>query len=241
MKSKYLWFTDTHLDIVTPWNLIKFILHIRKEKPAGIFLTGDISNGLLIEWHLKLLATYIKCPIYFVLGNHDYHFSSMEKIHNKIRELCKKYSNLIWVTDEGVVHLTEKVALIGHEGWYDAVGGKPEYLKFTFDWWLTKEFRQLPSMLARMEHWKKMSEQSAHDLTDKIEKCIERGYKTVYVLTHFPPWREATRDVGTLLETFWIPYNVNMTLGKALRETMKDHKKRYITVYSRGLLDSCRS
>lgn len=230
MKDKYLWFTDTHLDKVPPWALIRFIAHIIKENPKGVFLTGDISTGLLIDWHLKMLATFVKCPIYFVLGNHDYHFSSIEKTHEKIRKLKQDFPNLIWMTEAGVVHLSDEVALIGTEGWYDANNGKPEYLKFTFDWFLTEDFRNLPSMEERIELWRKMADQSAHDLVDKIEKAIEQGYKSIYVLTHFPPWREATRDVGTILEQFWLPYNVNIRLGKALEKAMESHKKRYITV-----------
>src|SRR5271169_3595189 len=102
-QNKFLWFSDTHLDQVLPWSLTKFIVSVVKEKPDGIFLTGDISNGGLIYWHLKFLASFIKCPIYFVLGNHDYHFSSIEKVHDKIRKLCKEYPNLIWMTDAGIV------------------------------------------------------------------------------------------------------------------------------------------
>ena len=230
MKDKYLWFTDTHLDKVAPWALIRFIFHVLKEKPDGIFLTGDISNGFMTPFHLKLLATFIKCPIYFVLGNHDYHFSSIEETHKIVRKLCKEYSNLIWMTEAGVVHLSDEVALIGTEGWYDADNGRPEYLKFTFDWFLTEEFRILPDMKARIKLWREMAAQSAHDLADKIEKAIEQGYKNIYVLTHFPPWREATRDVGTVLEQFWLPYNCNVRLGKALEKVMEDHKKKHITV-----------
>lgn len=230
MKDKYLWFTDTHLDKVPPWALVKFIRHLLKEKPSGVFLTGDISNGFMTIWHLRLLATFIKCPIYFVLGNHDYHFSSIEKTHQKLRELCKEFPNLIWMTEAGVVHLSEEVALIGTEGWYDADNGKPEYLKFTLDWFLTENFRKLPDMEARIAVWRQMADQSAHDLVDKIEKCIEQGYKSIYILTHFPPWKEATRDVGTAMEQFWLPYNVNIRLGKALEVAMAGHKKKNITV-----------
>lgn len=230
MKDKYLWFTDTHLDKVPPWNLVKMLLHILKENPKGIFLTGDISNGLLTPWHLRMIATFVKCPIYFVLGNHDYHFSSLEKTHEKVRALCKEFPNLIWMTEAGVVHLNEEVALIGTEGWYDACNGKPEYLQFTFDWMLTEDFRKLPNMEERIAAWRALADKSAHDLADKVEKAIEQGYKNIYVLTHFPPWKEATRDVGTVFEQFWMPYNVNVRLGRALEAIMVDHKKKHITV-----------
>lgn len=230
MKDKYLWFTDTHLDKVSPWNLVKFLLHVLKENPKGIFLTGDISNGILTPWHLKMIGTFVKCPVYFVLGNHDYHFSSLNKTHEKIREVCKRYPNLIWMTEAGVVHLNDEVALIGTEGWYDACNGKPEYLQFTIDWILTEDFRKLPDMASRIKAWRTLADKSAHDLVDKLEKAIEQGYKNIYVLTHFPPWKEATRDVGTVFEQFWMPYNVNVRLGAALEKAMLDHKKKHVTV-----------
>jgi len=230
MRDKYLWFTDTHLDKVGPFRMFKFIRHLLKENPKGIFLTGDISNGWATAWHLRLIATFVKCPIYFVLGNHDYHFSSVDKTHKKIRELCKEFPNLIWMTDAGVVHLSDEVCLIGTEGWYDADNGKPKYLQFTLDWMLTEDFRKLPDMEARIEHWRQIADQSAHDIVDKLEKAIEQGYKTIYILTHFPPWREATRDVGTFMEQFWLPYNVNLRLGKAIKHAMQEHKKKHVTV-----------
>jgi 3',5'-cyclic-AMP phosphodiesterase len=230
MKDKYLWFTDTHLDKVPPWSLTRFILHIVKEDPKGVILTGDIANGMLTCWYLKLLAKFIKCNIYFVLGNHDYHFHSIEEMHKKIRALCKEHPNLIWMTDAGVLHINEEVAFIGAEGWYDADNGKPEYLKMTFDWFMVEDFKKLPDMKARIEAWQELAAQSADDLTDKLEKAIEQGYKSIYVLTHFPPWKEATRDVGTFMEKFWLPYNANLRLGRALEKVMYEHKKKYITV-----------
>ena len=230
--AKYLWFSDTHLDQVLPWVLLKFIAHVIKERPKGIFLTGDISNGKLTPWHLKILATFISCPIYFVLGNHDYYLSSIDKVHDKIRKLCKRYPNLIWITEAGIIPINDETAIIGNEGWYDAANGKPGYLKLTIDWWMTKNFRKLPSMRHRMRVWREMSQRSVDDIVAKLEYAIKLGYKNIYILTHFPPWKEATMHIGTLLEGFWLPYNVNLRLGQALEDVMKRHEDRYITVLS---------
>jgi predicted phosphohydrolase len=229
-KDKYLWFTDLHLDKVLPWTLMQFVIHILKENPKGVFLTGDLSNGLLVHWHLKLLATFIKCPIYFVLGNHDYHFSSIEKVHDKIRKACKARPNLIWMTDAGVIKLSDEVALIGTEGWYDADKGKPKYLQFTFDWFMTEDFRKLPDMKARMAAWQKLAEQSADKLSKKLNKALASSVNSIYVLTHFPPWKEATHDMGSLWEPFWLPYNVNLCMGKMLVNKMSAYEEKHITV-----------
>ena len=37
MKNKYLWYTDTHFDLVAPWNLVRFLKFIKDQKPKGIF------------------------------------------------------------------------------------------------------------------------------------------------------------------------------------------------------------
>ena len=230
MKDKYLWFTDTHLDKVTPWKKVIFLKRLQSEKPKGIIITGDISNGRGTCDDLAMIAQAVSCPIYFVLGNHDYHWSSIEKTHEKIRELCKKHPHLIWMTDAGVVHINEEVCFIGTEGWYDAEEGKPEYLQMTFDWFLTEDFRRMPDMRTRIKAWRKMAKESSDQIENLLEKAIEQKYKNIYVLTHVPPWKEATRDQGTLLEKFWLPYNCNLHLGRGIEKVMAEHKKKHVTV-----------
>jgi predicted phosphohydrolase len=223
-KKEYLWYTDLHLYSVLPWTLLFFITHIRKVNPKGIFLTGDIANGLVTAFFLRIMATLIKCPIYFVLGNHDYHFTSHEKMHAKLRKLCEKYPNLVWMTDSDAISLSEEVALIGDEGWYDLENGKKKYITFTLDWWLVKNFRVLPSMDVRMDFWRELAGKTAGNVELKLRKAIAQGHKTVYVLTHFPPWKEATNCVGKFLEGYWVPYNANLAMGRMLERVMKEHE-----------------
>lgn len=229
-KNKYLWYTDTHLNRIDPITKFRFFSHLRKEEPKGIFLTGDISNGIMTPLDLKLLASWVPYPIYFVLGNHDYHYSSFEKTHDQIMDLCVKHSNLIWLTPKDPIELNKEVALIGTEGWYDARAESPQFLKATIDWMLTKDFRDLPDMNARVSAFRELSDKSCDLIKEKLNTALDKDYKTIYLLTHFPPWKEATRDVGTLFEKFWLPYNVNLSMGQAIEEVMKDRKKRNVTV-----------
>ncbi len=230
MKDKYLWYTDTHLDKVAPWTLMRFIYHIRNQNPNGVFLTGDISTGPMLCSHLRLMAKFIKCPIYFVLGNHDYHFTSIKKQHENLRALRQEYPNLIWLTESDIIDLNHEVGLIGTEGWYDARLGNPNYLKYSFDWVLTKEFRNLPNIKSRVEVFRELSSKSCDFIRDQLERALDQDFKTVYILTHFPPWKEATRDEGTILEPFYLPYNVNLALGQTIEKVMKERKKRNVTV-----------
>lgn len=228
--SKFLWFTDTHLDKVSFWKKLSFLKTLDRERPTGIILTGDISNGRQTISDLEMIANTVSCPIYFVLGNHDYYWSSIEKTHDKIRNMCAKHSNLIWMSEAGVVHINEEVAFIGTEGWYNAEEGKPEYLQFTFDWFMIDNFRKLINMEARIDAWRKIADDSATQITSLLEEAIKKDYKSIYILTHVPCWREATRDVGTFMEKLWLPYNTNLSLGRAIEKVMEKHKKKNVTV-----------
>ena len=239
MKDKFLWYTDTHLDLVAPWTLANFIRRVRNEKPKGIFLTGDISNGVLTCFHLKILSKFVPCPIYFVLGNHDYHFCSMEEQHDKIRAMCRDYPNLIWLTESSVIGLNDEVALIGTEGWYDCQLGNPQYLRATLDWFLTEDFKQLPTMNERIDAFIKLADKSCDIIEKKLQQALDDGYKSVYILTHFPPWKEATRFEGTFLQKYHLPYNVNLRLGRTIERIMEERKKRNVTVLAGHTHSDC--
>jgi predicted phosphohydrolase len=232
MKDKYLWFTDTHLNRVNPLKKLLFIHHIIKEDPKAVFFTGDISSGLTLYYDLYLLATFIRCPIYFVLGNHDYWYSDFKTIENKIKSLQEIFPNLIWLTKSDIIHLNNDVALIGDEGWYDGYNGDNNYLKFTLDQIAVKEFRELKTIEERLAHWRMLSAQSNARIEQKLTKALDQGYKTVYILTHFPPWKEATRDRGTILEQFWLPYNTNMKLGESIERIMRSRPRQKAFVLS---------
>lgn len=228
-KRRYIWHTDTH---IWPWDRFKFLNSILDSKSCAVFLTGDISNS---AWSclkdLEFLGKRAGRPIYFVLGNHDYHFSNIEFVHKEIRRLCSKYKNLIWLTEANIISLNEEVAIIGQEGWYDARSGNQNYLKYTIDWLLISEFRKLPSMKERIEKFQELANQSAINLSYKLELALE-NHKTVYLLTHFPCYLEANRTRSFLSEKFWEPYNTNFALGKSLETIMGKNKKRNLIILS---------
>lgn len=226
-KEKYLWLTDVHL---LPWKRKRLLNIILNEKPHGVFLTGDISySSQTCLGDLEYLGKKIGRPLYFVLGNHDYHFSSFHKMNEGVKTLCSNYRNLIWMDNSGIQELNEETAVIGNMGWYDALKGDTKYLKYTFDWYLIEEFKKLPSMKERIEFFREIASESAKKLSKLLKEAVEK-YKTIYLLTHVPPWPEANRDEGTIMEKFWEPYNVNLTLGEALEKVMKDYKKRQLVV-----------
>lgn len=229
-KSKYVWITDTHITL--PLDRKRMVDIIHNEKPVGVFHTGDISqSGLTTISDLEYIGKKIGRPFYFVLGNHPIWFSSFERIHRRVRELCKEYKNLIWMEDQDVISLNENTACIGVEGFYDARVGNPYYLQFTLDWMFIEELREIPTMNDRIEMFRDMAKTSAKKATLKLEKALET-HKNVFLLTHYPTVREANRTDGWLPERFWEPYNCNSILGEELNKVMEKHRKRNLTILS---------
>jgi predicted phosphohydrolase len=227
-REKYIWLTDSHLYFFNRYKLLNSILD---QKAKAVFLTGDFSEGPSFLSNLEFFGKKLGRPLYFVMGNHEYHFSSFAKTHQAVRDLCAKYPNLIWMTENGIVPLNDEAAVIGTEGWYSVDVGNPIYLQYTFDWWMIEEFRKLPSMKKRIEKFKDLASDSAKLITKNLSEAIET-YKTVYLLTHFPPYREADRYHSWISETFWEPYNTNITMGKAIDKVMENNKKRNVIVLS---------
>lgn len=227
IMDKYLWLTDCHL---WSWNRYKLLRTILDQKPKGVFITGDISNcSQTLIWDLDFLGERVGRPIYFIPANHDYYLSSFKETNDKIHQLSLKHKNLIWMEEIDLAPLNDEACVIGSTGWYDARVGNPEYLKYTFDWFMIKEFRELPSMQERIQAFRERADYSAKILSEKLEKALDI-YKTVYLLTHFPPYREANRANGWISDKFFEPYNINYILGQELDKIMIKHKKRRLVV-----------
>lgn len=225
-RELYIWLTDTHLDKLSPWKKYGFLLDIKEQQPKGIFLTGDISSGPFLSLDLWFLSK-VGCPVYMVLGNHDYHFSSIDKTYTKVRKACAKYTNLIWMEDQEVIGLDEEIALIGAESWYSADLGDPKLIRYTLDWLFIKDFRQLPSMDDRIQAFRDIADRSCQNIERKLEKAIAQDYKTIYILVHYPVFREATREDGWASK-FWLPYDTNIRLGKTIEKVMSKYKTKRV-------------
>lgn len=206
------------------------IHQLNRVEPDGIFITGDISTGKHVEPTLHRLASEVSCPIYFVLGNHDYWGRTFDSVHDDMRRLMNIHPNLHWMDERGVISLKSNVGLIGSGGWYDC-NGDTKWMKWTLDWRRIYDFDDINNMDDRIKMFQEFARLSAIDIEKKLFEALLH-HKTVYILTHVPPWKEATRDIGTWAEKFWLPYNSNETMGKAIQRVGKQFKKRNIVVLS---------
>jgi len=131
------------------------------------------------------------------------------------------------MTDHNIIPLNDETCLIGNENWYDARIGNPEYIKYTFDWFMIEDFRQLSTMKDRIELMREIADKNADILCSKLEQAVD-GYKTIYLLSHVPAWREAHRANELISDKFYEPYNISFLLGQKLEKIMEKHKKRHL-------------
>ncbi len=98
---------------------------IREEDIDFIVLTGDISVSQFLPGHLEFLQKGIKCPIYFILGNHDFYNDTKIFGGNSMKtaEYYSENSVVMYLTQKPYLekdYVTDKkVGFVGVDGWYD--------------------------------------------------------------------------------------------------------------------------
>src|SRR4030095_17203822 len=103
---RVVWLTDIHLNFYTPFGMEKFYALVRGSKPDAILISGDIGESTRLEWYLRQMETRFGCPIYFVLGNHDYYSSSFAYVNELVARLSRQSDHLCWLTEDKIVALT---------------------------------------------------------------------------------------------------------------------------------------
>jgi len=67
-----------------------------------------------IKAYLSILENNFECPIYFVLGNHDFYAGSIADVRASVKKLVQNSKRLYWMDIEGIVKLSSKTCIIGH-------------------------------------------------------------------------------------------------------------------------------
>lgn len=126
------------------------------------------------------------------------------------------------------VSLSNKIALIGHDGWYD--GRDPlTWWVFCYDWFLIKDFWKLKGNSARFNKVQEQTELAAKFLEKALLKALET-HTTIYLLTHFPPWPEDRPSWKNLVNRFWRPYNSSKVISETLERIMSQFPQKNLIV-----------
>lgn len=208
------WCTDIHLNFLKhPEAQKRFGEALVKETDClAVLVTGDISEAHVLKHHLEQFKEGVGCPLYFVLGNHDFYHGSFKEVHEKAATFDG------WLDGKAAVELTPSTALVGHGGWYDALYGEPYSPKFgaMSDWFIIQDLRGL-TRKELVKRCRQFSKQYAQAARVSLEAAV-KSYKNVIFATHYPPFKEATWHEGQHSTAEWLPWFSSKIMGQMLVE-----------------------
>ncbi|MGH7146100.1 MAG: metallophosphoesterase family protein [Planctomycetota bacterium] len=223
------WLTDIHLNFLAADGLERFAAAVRAEQPDFVWIGGDIAEGPSLAEQLTRFAELLDRPVQFVLGNHDFYFGSFATGEATARALDARVAALTYLPAAGVVALTERTGLIGHDGFADGGCGDFAGSKIRMsDYTLIAELKGLdpPALVAQMQARGALTAAHFHA---HLPPALAR-FERVFVLTHNPPFREACKFQGQVTSDQWLPHLCNRQAGRALRAIAAQHPDRRITV-----------
>jgi 3',5'-cyclic AMP phosphodiesterase CpdA len=227
--KRLAWLTDIHLNFVPLEGVVALYEEIRDAKPDAVIISGDIGEAHNLEGYLLALEKNVHVPIYFVLGNHDFYRGSISAVRANVSYLTSRSNYLRWLPLAGVVELTSKTSLIGHDGWGDArLGNYAQSPICLNDFFLIRELAWLDTG-QRTTRLRELGDEAAAYLTDVLPKACERS-QHVILATHVPPFREAAWYDGRPSDDDWLPFFCCKAVGDVLVKVMQSRPGCRLTV-----------
>jgi len=241
--GKYAWATDIHLDFLGDNNqrLIQFGESLVKDGPTGLFLTGDLSVARKLIYHLGALEAITKRPVYFVLGNHDYFGARIEDVRKQMHALTNASPFLRYLPTIPYVRLSDMTAVVGHDGWYDAIYGDWKTSSFGMtDWTAIHDFIPVNGAKSTIvSEARKLAQEGVLHVQHGIKQAV-RYHKNIIVLTHYPPWPQAHQHEGKQGDWNAAPWFTSKMMGDMLMDAAKAYPAVKFTVlcgHSHGKYD----
>lgn len=242
--QSFAWLTDTHFNFLKDDEELKaFAESVVHHDPAGIFITGDISEAPGLAHHLKVFESVVQRPIYFVLGNHDFYHGDIDSVRKRMTKLTLSSDHLRYMSTVKYTLLSKDTAVVGHDGWYDGYHGEVNGMRFLMtDWVAIADFTaasggsQFVNMMGHVL--------DSDSLLRKIRKVAHEGVmhvfegiqaatkvtKNIIVLTHVPPFRDASLYNGKLSDEFAVPWYTSRMMGDILLQAARTFPNHQFTV-----------
>jgi Icc protein len=223
------WISDIHFEFLSDTAITDFLRAIRQTCPDAVLITGDIGQAPSLVSYLSEMESLVRCPIYFVLGNHDYYHGSIAAVRQQVGRKCSTSSLLHYLTDCDAVSLSAATCLIGHDGWGD--GRLGDFTGSTVelnDFVLIDELSGLsrPQLLNVLQG---LGDEAAEHLRAVLPDALAR-HRHVVVLTHVPPFREAAWYENHHCDDDFLPFFGCKATGDVLRQAMLAYPDRQMTV-----------
>lgn len=236
------WTTDTHLNFLRVIGALESFVEYLKEDaaevsggpPDALVITGDIAEGHNFGDFIEDVKKMFGKPVYFVLGNHDFYGSSFEEARDWAARLGG------WLVTEAPVKLTDEIALVGHDGWYDARIGNPFGLQMS-DFRCIRDFNRM-KVMGIIERSRQEADNAADAARVKLDAALD-AYPNVIFATHFPPFEGACWHEGKLSDVEWLPWFTSKAMGDMLLEVAQARPDKKILVlcghtHSSGVFDA---
>ncbi len=224
-----VWTTDIHLNFLTSEERKTFFCSILEQNPDVLFVTGDIAEAPTLEPVLMEMSQSIQRPIYFVLGNHDFYYSSIPHVRNSIKQFCQDHQNLIYLSGSGIVELTKETALMGHDGWGDGRLGNYAHSPVRLsDNVLIQELAGL-DYEELIQKLRQLGDEAASAIQVPFREALD-SYQQIIFLTHVPPFKDACWYQGRVGSDDWLPFFTCKAVGDVLFEILQDRPKTQVTV-----------
>lgn len=223
---KVLRLTDLHLNFLSQEELDWFFHDFSKIKVDIVFLTGDIADGNSIKKVLQRFSEFTKTEIYYVLGNHDFHWSSFSKVYSEIKDLSPKL-HLLDVSEP--IYLDD-LAIIGASGWFDAGWRKPLLpIVFIADWFAIEDFVKIYSYSAFLKEIDSLTQVYITSVQRKLKEVLTKVDR-VCMLTHFPPTKIRRKSI--FAKWWWDPYDSSKQMYEMIKKEMKKNPKKSLQVFA---------
>ena len=218
-----VWLTDLHLNFCNDASLERFYETVEAAKPDVLLIGGDTNEAAALASSLKTIGRRFPIPIYFVLGNHDYYHGSIDHVREEMTTLSNESEFLRWLPTSGVVALTENVGLVGHGGWGDGRNGSYATSNVMLnDYVLIEELAGLAKG-DRLIRLNALGDEAAACLSEDLSEALAQ-FDHVIVLTHVPPFPEATWHEGEVSGPEFLPHFSCKAVGAVLLDTMSGQR-----------------
>lgn len=223
------WLTDIHLNFVPDKPRAALLKDLSDAKFDAVLLSGDIAEAPSVVEGLVELDEACGCPIYFVLGNHDFYFGSIEQVRREVEQLTMDRQNLYYLSTRSWHPIGSCSAVVGHDGWADAREG--DYLRSLV---MMNDYRLIRELapFSKLDRWEKL-QQLGDEAAAHIRRVLPLALKErehVFLVTHVPPLRAACWYNGMISDDEWAPHFTCKAVGDALLDVMRRHPDHQLTV-----------
>lgn len=226
VSMKLAWLTDIHLNFLKAETRQKFYADILATPCDALLISGDIAEAPSLTNLLNEMAAQIKKPIYFIVGNHDYYRGTVSDVRKALTTITTANANLFWLPASGLQQLPNNTILLGQDGWADGRLGDYQNSSVSLnDSRMIADLFQ-EKMLGRQQLLQKMQELADLDasaLKQDLDQAIMQQPQKIIVLTHVPPFKEASKHMGQVSDDNYLPYFSSKAIGDVLMLVAQDN------------------